>query len=327
LQVGSDFATADDITFDMGWTQAFNVVDASNVAEIKVMDLAGAMRMVELANRSDKIPAQGLATRRSESFGPRFFGAAFEWDSREMRFSVYSINNALTALRAAAVNNTTIHAYRILAGMQSSSNEWDGGALNVDFTPAGSTNVDKMHEKSIYARKVLNKAHYRMINEASNAQSTSGKRKQTYASAPLMGLTPQTPLLFYTNHKWFEMNALVQRMVPGENGINTPLLRNIVFVESIHMPECGAMTITAGSEPDDWGFLETTSPKDPDNFYGGKLVIPGRRNLIGIFRPSTLFADPGRSADEVLTMTIKQEQNGALESRQHAYVKLGDDKY
>lgn len=327
LIVDNGITTADDLQFDMGWTPAFNVVGASNADFIKVIDMRGAMRMIELADRTDKIPAQSLATKKSESFGPRFFGGAFNWHMREMRFSVYNLNNALTAMRSAAVNNITIHAYRILCDMKSTSKEWGASELGVNIEQGSGTYREQRYNLTSRFISMLNQGRFRLINEASNKQKTSGKRKQTPVEAPISGLTADSPVYCYVNHKWFEEVGFIQRFGPGEDISNVARIGNIVFVSSIHVPECGAHTVTESTERDDWGFLESISPKDEANVFGGKLVLPGRRNMIGIFRPNTIFSDSGESVDESIKITIKQEQDGVLDSRQHAYLKFGEVKF
>ena len=321
--------TVEDAGFDMGWTAAFTAQDAQDVRELDVMDLKSAVRWYELLNPTDEIPASKVGGKSNQKVGPRFFGSRLEWHERQNRWNVFTLNNLLSAIRMKGVHTISQLMYRILFQETASTVKYDKTIVDgyADFI-AGADGAAKDLNKRILARKIMNAVHFKMVNQAAQLQPDMfSKKYQNLLEAPIQ-IGPNDPILFFYNHQHFELMDTVGNPAAGSGDVryNVPSLRNWVPIQTAMAPVSGSHTITGGqtsTDRDDYGFLGQVSDVNHDKIVGGMAVIPGRRNMYGIFRGMT-FLSERHITEEYTSYVARQEYNAYKDMRQYAHVTLID---
>lgn len=328
--VTTGITTTETAGFDMGWTAALTAQDAQDVKQLEVLDLKTAARFYELQGPTDDIPASKVGGKTNQKLGRRFFGSRLEWHERENRWNAFSLNTLLGAMRTEAMHTISRLMYSIIFEVTNSTVKLDDSVVNnaADFVGQGADGGAKDLNQRILVRKIMNQAHYKLVNMAGQLQPDLIEKKyQNLVEAPI-AITPNDPILFYYNHEHFELMDTVGNPGQGPNDVryNVPMLRNWVPISTAMAPVCGGHTVT-GRQTDttrnDWGLLGTRKDINPGNVVGGMAMIPGRRNMYGIFRGLT-FLSERHQAGEYTEYVARMEYNAFKDIRQHAYIKLID---
>ncbi|NRB63013.1 MAG: hypothetical protein HRU40_08335 [Saprospiraceae bacterium] len=322
LMVNTGLALGDNQNFDTGWTPAFNSIGAQNVTRIKVNDIRAGVQMFELANASDKVPDNQKGSQKDEYIDARYFGAGLPYSFRENRHNLLTVNNYLGMLRTEAAHNINRQAYREIFRSDANSMKWKASDLVSKFAADGSSDLNDLRNNIIRDRKALNEAHFRLVNAAIQEEADGGKkRKGQYDSAPLQ-VNAQSTMLAYHSFAHFEYIETMRAYRVPDMGVETPILRNFAFVNTVHAPVCGSHTITESKQRDMFGFFETVKDDYPTNQAGLMLIIPAQRNFAAFFRNTTFFTDQMPNSQESVRLVVKQEQNFVKDYRQFAHLLL-----
>lgn len=301
---------------DSGWLPAFVQRDGTNADELKVIDWRGALRFREYKYHTDRIVMQSLGSVSSQRFGPRYFASGFEYGEREIRWTVFSVNEVLRMMRAEADAIATRLHYMKLAEIGTGTRKV---VADSSLFADGANDLEKKKGWIERARHTLNMAHFETINAA--AQIPKGKKANPSLEVPLR-VTASTPLICYVNHGHFQALAAIQGMTGGIDGINTPLSKPYVFVESTLMPMSGGHTITDTDEvQEDTGFYGKTKEAAAD-IVGMMGIIPRARNNSAVFRNVT-FRRAAEPINELRQIAAKFEINCAVDRRQQVHINLG----
>lgn len=318
--------SADDVDFDMSWTQAFSAVDATNADFIKRNDIVHAARFFEQTSRTDKVKYNQIGGKQDDVFSYTPFAGGVEYHLRDNRFSMFTANTLINSLQVASVMSTTRHAMRVLFAIDDNSVKLNNTKLKVKGFTGGTTDIEKLHETIIRRRKTLNAAHHYLIKEAKQIQPDNQSKKKRPNESPIEGLSADTVMLLYVSPDWFEqIDEIMSYRIPANTGVATNLLRRFAFIPTYHAPTSGALRINAvkSEAHDDHGFLNHVTEEDGKGNMGGMLIIPGRGNNHGIFRRTTFFSDRGDSAEESIKIAAKNENGFVKDQRQYAWLDLG----
>ena len=309
---------------DLGWLPAFTARDAQGVEKVKVMDLDTALRFFEMKDHTDVPKAESLGGHKAAEFGPRFFALAFKWNERDARFSVFNVNQVLSAIRRADVNCTARLAYREIARKTSNTQAYTSSSfsgLSSTYATVGA-NTDVLKGMAFRIREMLNAAHIEMVDRALGI--TKGGKKRQVKNEVALAVSSGDTFYIYFNHAHRQIMDIVQRRVIGdESGTNPILLQNYVFVESALMPVSGGWTITGedGNDRDEFGMYGSCAEVSAKS-VGASLVIPGMRNQYATFRNLTFLQD-SQATTETVELVAKAERKFHMDDRQKAHVDFG----
>ena len=310
---------------DLGWRRAYNFLSPTNAKEVEVMNWRTGLRFLEYEYRTDKPEATTLGGKTNQRESARFFASAFKHAEGELDFTVVTLNQLLSYMRAEALTMQSNLAYRMIFAKKINSTSVVGNSFVYSdtntFTDWSTTATDQktIAEYEVFrVRHVLNEARRLMIDQATQVQGID--KRTNYREAPL-SVTSADTILYYYNHAHRELiDKVLQDAIRGDEGISPTVLGNIAFIETSAAPIGGGFDIVRkDAQRDDWGFRETA--KESSKNKGGMMIIPGNLNYFLSFRNLTFLNDSDVMSEQN-TVGAKFEANAILDKRQKAHVEM-----
>lgn len=325
VQVVSNMMAGPESTgIDLGWRRAYNFLSPTNAKEVEVMNWRAGLRFLEYEYRTDKPEATTLGGRTNQRESARFFASAFKHAEGDFDFSVVTLNQLLSYMRAEALTMQSNLAYRMIfakkiGGTSVVNNAFmysDTGENKFTDWSTSSTDRKTIEERLVFqVRHVLNESRRLMIDHATQVQNL--KKRENFREAPI-SVTAADTILFYYNHAHRELIDKVFQDLRGEEGVSPTVLSNLAFIETTAAPVGGGYDITRkDGQRDDWGFRETITESTKDR--GGMMIIPGNLNYFLTFRNLT-FLNDSDVMSEMNTIGAKFEANAILDKRQKAHI-------
>ena len=310
---------------DLGWMPAYVARNATNAQEIKRLDMNSIIRFVEVSSVDEIPPKETMSGKQNERYGPRFISARVEYSDDDFRFSTWTLNDILSRIQQAYSQSVTYMAYKRIFEYNNTFQKYTTSDISeasrrfLTVSNAKDINFAMAHR----GRNLLNIAHTRMVNIAMHRDKTDKKRVQSTESKLPIG--PLDPIYVYFNHEHREFFDLLGRMIPGEDGVNSPLLDNWIFVPTYCAPLSGGWTVTGetdSTERDEWGLYGTIAEQGKGNAPAAMAVIPGLRNEYATFRNMYLI-NTVREEEESTRILAKARLNFVMDDRQKALIEFG----
>lgn len=310
---------------DLGWLPAYVARNAENAQEVKRLDMNSIIRFVEVSAVDEIPPKETLSGKQTERYGPRFISARVEYSDDDMRFSTWTVNDILRRMQQAYSQSVTYMAYKRIFEYNNTYQKYTTSDISntarryLSVSDAKDINYAMAHR----GRNLLNIAHNRIVNIAMNRDKTDKKRVQSTESKLPIG--PLDPIYVYFNHEHREFFDRLGRMIPGEDGVNSPLLDNWIFVPTYCAPLSGGWTVageTTSTERDEWGLYGTITEQGKGNAPSAMAIIPGLRNEYTTFR-NMYMINTVREEEESTRILAKARLNFVIDDRQKALIEFG----
>lgn len=304
---------------DVAWMRAFNIRPADNADHAEVHDLASMFTFTQMKSATDSISYAGLSGERKEVVKPEYYGLGFQWNERKMRFSIYSVNQVLSMMRAAAFLCQTRRAYREIFRMTPQIKDYPP----IDLYQTYEQEKDLYHVMASRIRHQLNDVRRKMHDHASGKASLPNQKHAT-DEAPLR-VTADTPFLLYFNHAYRLPFEVANRMIPGKDGVNVPFLDNWITIPTHMAPLSGGWKMykkNATAERDRNGFFEHVKEWKAATSIAAQAVIPGFRNYFINFR-NLVSLQQSEPIIETTNLVMKMEFNAVMDERQKSRIDFG----
>lgn len=310
---------------DAGWMMAYQPKQVLGKDEMEVRDIIGQVRFNQLG-RTERVILTGLGSEESEKVGYDRFGGGVKYMHYDQANSAYTVNEILTAIRIAYLQMQAWVAYKEIFRQGADNAEYAFKAHPKEGT--NTTTKDKSYDWTSSAIHTLNES-FRMMKLEAGQIRTSPQKKGTdnQDQAPLL-ITPATTGIVYYNEAHATLVDQMKRMSGGDDNINSRLMHNFVFLPTHLSPISGGWKVEASKQRDEFGAFGKVSEyaaigkTDSGNYKPGvRLVIPGQRNLHGMFQGLS-FAQETSFLDEETTVAAYAREKFVTDSRQTARVAL-----
>ena len=316
--VDSISSMAQENGIDAGWMLAYQPKSVLGKNEMEVEDIIGQIRFHQLT-KTERVILTGLGTEEMEKVGYDRFGGGAKYNNYDMANSAYRVNEILTGIRLAYLRIQAAGAYREIF-RQGSKNVDYGFKANPDIG-TDTTTQDKAFNASASAIYSLNEAFREMKLEAGQIRKSPNKKgTDNQDQAPLMITSATTGIVFF-NEKWNTRIDQMRRMSGGDNGINPRLLHNFLFVPSHLAAVSGGWKVDGSKQRDEHGLFGNAKEFASIEKQAVRLVIPGQRNLHGLFQGLS-FAQETSFLDEETTIAAYAREKFIADHRQTARVQL-----